>query len=94
MSQQWPYQAMIYVCGNESKKSFFPYLATYWKNGVEYTLSTLPSNATSIYVYKGDVYIAGYVNYTTDVPTATYWKNGVPVKVGPANSVATSVFVK
>lgn len=84
----------IYVCGSESKNSALPYLATYWKNGIEYTLSTITSDATSIYIFNGDVYIAGDIFYTTNVPTAVYWKNGVLVKVGAPNSSVSSIFVK
>lgn len=66
--------------------------ARYWKNGVEYLLSTvnnannsIQSYANSIFVYGIDVHVAGndgidnspQGNTTPSVIRAKYWKNGV-----------------
>ncbi len=51
-------------------------VACYWKNGVKIDLSSYASEAYSIFISKGDVFISG--NYSTSLfmPIACYWKNG------------------
>lgn len=46
--------------------------AKYWKNGVEYTLSSFYAQAFAIAISGNDIYIGGHIH-----DTAVYWKNGV-----------------
>ena len=81
-------------------------IATYWKNGKPFALSTEGSYASSIFVNDTDVYVAGTISTETAVvgPTpfglsggnvATYWKNGVQINLNDDNqeSLATSISV-
>jgi hypothetical protein len=80
--------ADLYVvgsCDGGGMKGSAPCL---WKNG-ERTLMGEAGAATSVFIYDGDVYIAG-----SNWSVACYWKNGVRVDVNPyAYSIANSIFV-
>ena len=68
--------------------------ATYWKNGMEVTLTdgTQYAEATSIVVSGADVYVAGYV-YNGSYYVAKYWKNGTafPLSAGTGPSIAYGI---
>ena len=94
--------ADVYVAGAVSKTTPVPggtysnVVATYWKNGVPVSLADglEGSQANSIVVSNGDVYVAGYLchSQTTDCNAATYWKNGVPTQLSPVTpAIATSI---
>ncbi len=81
-------------------------VATYWKNGKPFALSTEGSYASSIFVNGTDVYVAGTIGSETakvgSTPlgssggnVATYWKNGVQINLNDDNqeSLATSISV-
>ncbi len=55
-----------------------------WKNGNPALLydSTQSSEATSIQIANGNIYISGYVGNNQNTNTACYWKNGVQVILG------------
>jgi hypothetical protein len=69
--------------------------AVVWKNGISqrlpYTTSNITSsNATSVFVYNGDVHVAGY---KTEGPINTklmYWKNGAERSIGLDNDGSVS----
>ena len=71
----------IYLAGTTGN-SFTQQVATYWKNGVAFSLSTDPvatlSKASSIAVSGADIYVAGWERNNNGVIVAKYWKNGVP----------------
>ncbi|MHB1699574.1 MAG: hypothetical protein ACYCSN_05460 [Acidobacteriaceae bacterium] len=92
----------VYVAGSIAKTTPVPggtysnVVATYWKNGVPVSLADglEGSEANSIVVSNGDVYVAGYLchSQTTDCNAATYWKNGVPTQLSPVTpAIATSI---
>ena len=90
----------IYICGYESTGGLA--VAKYWKNGKVFPLTNSTggwSAANSIFIYNGDVYVAGVVGTSPDisknVDVATYWKNGVAVDIsdGTKNAIANSIFV-
>lgn len=67
--------------------------ACYWKNaGAVNQLSAIQSAAFSIFVYKGDVYVAGLVN-NGSFDRAVYWKNGELVYLSQIKSISNSIFV-
>ena len=70
--------------------------ATYWKNGVPFTLSGpgQHTDANEISYVNDDVYVAGYRN-TGVFAVARWWKNGVEMKVSDDArfSNAESIFV-
>lgn len=80
-------------------------VAKYWKNGAPITLKDLGQGALarSIFISGSDVYVAGWMNITTQTDpssvlhtqVATYWKNSVPVQLtdGTALATANSIFV-
>ena len=84
-----PAEVDVYVAGYEFDgiNSF----ATIWKNGSPVTITNC-SDASSIAVVGGDVYVAG----GGDGGGAKYWKNGSPValstgsKLGGTSSIAVS----
>ena len=68
--------------------------ATYWKNGVEKTLSNIDSRATSIAFKGNDVYIGGAVNRPS-YNTGVYWKNDQIIEIPlPDRPVSTAHGVK
>jgi len=72
--------ADVYAAGNYAGVvgGFVYSIACYWKNGVKTDLINAGSDARSISLSQGDIYIAG--NYlTSNAPTACYWKNGIKV---------------
>lgn len=82
----------VYVAGYIQDLVNHTTVATYWKNGIAYSLPD-PSNfsfSTSIFVTgTGDVYLAGFVN-GNPTTIAAYWKNGVSFPLS-ANGVVTDV---
>lgn len=69
----------IYVAGvvHTTQGSF----AVYWKNGDVVFLSDTYSQASSIVVSGGNVYVAGMVSAGNGYAYATYWKNGTAVSL-------------
>jgi hypothetical protein len=82
----------IYVCGYESDNGTEE--AKYWKNGVEFNLSTSGSHALGIYVFNDYVYVAGYVEDTAGASVATLWINGQATQFGAEGSSGNAIFVK
>jgi hypothetical protein len=70
--------------GRKGEENF----ATLWKNGVAQKLSDKVSEANSVFVSGGDVYVAG-----EDDGFAALWKNGVAQRLSDKASEAHSVFV-
>lgn len=74
----------IFVAGNDVYLSGvvndgIKFTAVYWKNGKRETLPTSAlqrSEATSIAVSGGDVYVACFVINDSNPPFSLYWKNG------------------
>ena len=62
----------VYVVGTKQVNGLN--YATYWKNGIEKTLSTVDSKATCIAFKDQDVYIGGAVN-RPNYNRGVYWKN-------------------
>lgn len=91
----------IYIAGATTQSSTVTQ-ATVWKNGVATYLTpvskqpngTINSEASSVYVWLGNVYVAGYF-YENYVQRAKLWKNGVAstLSAGENDAYATSVFV-
>jgi len=82
----------VYVAGEINGK------ATLWKNGNAVTLSALNSEAKSVFVHNGDVYVAGFIYSDPDNPDSTetraiLWKNGIAETLSDIDSDAQSVFV-
>jgi hypothetical protein len=80
---------VVYTPGSLSQGT-----ATYWKNGVATDLA--PDQIASVRhmtVVGNDVYIAGTINGTNQLPRATYWKNGVAEILETSFSIANSVAV-
>lgn len=68
--------------------------AKIWKNGVGTFLSDKPgSNAKSVYVHNGDVYVAGYETNSEGKRVAMLWKNGVGTALA-TDAYAYGVMVK
>ena len=72
----------MYISGYESVSATNnTYIAKYWKNGAEVSLSngTMDEFTTDIFVdTNGDIYVSGFsYNSTTNKRTPKYWKNGV-----------------
>jgi len=97
VDQDQQYQIDIYVAGYETNDSSLKSVATYWKNGVpEYlTDGTYEARATSIYVFEGDVYVAGCEDNEFKKSVAKYWKNGNPIVLtdGTHSAIIMSIFV-
>lgn len=55
--------------------------ACYWKNGIRTDLSIERSFATSIFVDKSDIYVAGVVFYEDSRQIACYWKNNTRIDI-------------
>ena len=94
----------VFSCTKESPKGPDVYVsdktrARYWKNGQSVELTSdfsIASTASTVFVSKGDIYVAGYqADNTSHVDVATYWKNGVPVSLLTPNqkSYAYSIWV-
>ncbi|MHB1699575.1 MAG: hypothetical protein ACYCSN_05465 [Acidobacteriaceae bacterium] len=92
----------VYVCGFVTRATPVPSgtyinsVATYWKNGQAVSLADglEGSQANSIVVANGDVWVAGYLchSQTLNCGYATYWKNGVPTQLSPVTpAIATSI---
>lgn len=79
----------IYIVGEGDS------MAKVWKNGVETTLSSLPSQCTSIFINGSDVFVAGAVY--NPYQGAFLWKNGQPVHLdvndSQLESFATAVYI-
>jgi len=74
----------IYLAGN-SGASPTGQIATYWKNGVAFSLSvdanSTYSIASSIAVSGSDVYVAGWEMNSEGIIVAKFWKNGVAISL-------------
>ena len=84
----------VYLCGLTAGPTGSN-CATYWKNGVATeVVNTFPSDASSISVYNGDVYMSGYIDNGSK-RIITYWKNGteVPVSNPSVNGYPGGIFV-
>jgi hypothetical protein len=80
----------VYAAGCEIRDNGF--VAMLWKNGIPQSLGkeTVPSEASSVFVFGNDVYVAGYAE-----EAAAVWKNGdMQVLADAENSVACSIFVR
>jgi hypothetical protein len=70
-------------------------LATSWKNTTETPLVATPtdnySQAYSVVVSDGDVYVAGWED-VNNISTPTYWKNGTAVRL-PGGTSSNAVFI-
>lgn len=82
----------IYAAGHytASINNYINTVACYWKNGVKIDLSLYASEAYSIYISKGNVFISG--NYSTSLfkPIACYWKNGEKTDLNLGNDAVWS----
>ena len=70
--------------------------AQYWKNGQLIFRESIHSYVSSIFIYRNDVYVAGYLSTAyPGADIACYWKNGQRVNLTDGNigSIATSIFV-
>jgi hypothetical protein len=81
----------VYIAGTVSTEG------TYWKNGIPTTLSKpvggIDSSADTIFVTGSDVYVGGWVGFTTNNYTPVLWKNNVPTILANSGGSADSVFV-
>jgi hypothetical protein len=68
-------------------------VAVYWKNGQPIALTSGRSEANGIFVFNGDVYVAGR-ELVDGIFRATLWKNGRPQRLGTAGDNAYSVYVE
>jgi hypothetical protein len=73
--------ADVYVSGVSYKNGHT--IAVYWKNGelVELSDGTTDAHTLDIFVSGNDVYVAGTMENSREVPEAHYWKNGEKVKL-------------
>ena len=89
------YKTDIYIAGFEVSGA--SQIAKYWKNGVSVSLSSSANIAfaTSIFVYYGDVYVAGFEESDNGITIAKYWRNGAAVNLtsGVNDAEASSIFV-
>lgn len=90
----------VYVSGYQDKAGSVLNIATYWKNGVAYSLSITGTGGTfdaanSIFVSGDDVYAAGFERAANGNDVAKYWKNGTPVNLtdGSKDADAQSIFI-
>lgn len=71
-------------------------IACYWKNGIRTNLISSASNANSIFVSNGQIFITGSY-FSSSGQTACYWKNGekfdLNTGTGTAWSNATGVII-
>lgn len=68
--------------------------ATLWKDGTPQILSDASSQAHSVHVSDGSVYVAGVVyDFDDGIFKATLWKDSVPQTLSDKQSSATSVHV-
>lgn len=93
-------QGDVYISGHGSNGNVT--VAKYWKNGQEVILGTgeRESEARSVFVENGDVYVAGYEKVvhksgTGTVNVARYWKNGEAVDLTDRSyrAEANAIFV-
>lgn len=67
-------------------------VAKYWKNGNQVLISdgSKSAFALAIYIYGGDIYVAGYREnpQAGRASLATYWKNGNPTSLSSGGSDA------
>jgi hypothetical protein len=66
----------IYVAGIDNSVSS---IAKYWVNGIGTNLTngTHDASTKGIFVYDGDVYVAGYEQNDSSIYVGKYWVNGV-----------------
>ncbi len=90
----------VYVAGYQDKSGSVLNIATYWKNGVAYSLSITGTGgpfdvANSVFVSGDDVYAAGFERIANGNDVAKYWKNGTPVNLtdGTKDADAQSIFI-
>ena len=89
------YRTDVYVAGYEIEGAYS--VAKYWKNGTPVSLTNGANDAyaNSIFIYNGDVYVAGVEEVNHETTVAKYWKNGVATSLtnGSTNAEATFIFV-
>ena len=80
-SEPWEPEPAVYAAGYYEHPDTGFDVACYWEDGVKTDLTdgTTSARANEVYVYDGDVYVAGYYN-NGDRNVAAYWKNGTKEK--------------
>lgn len=73
----------VYIAGMV-RASNYNYIAVYWKDGIMHKLtdSTFSSDANSIAVKDGDIYVSGTIEQPNFFErSAIYWKNGIATRL-------------
>lgn len=83
----------VYVAGKQGFYDPLRQRATLWSNGVPQILSGSISEVSSVYVFEGDVYAAGYTNDSGDRSKATLWKNGTVVWQSEKDELSSAMSV-
>lgn len=81
----------VYAAGQYSSvidNNIYP-IACYWKNGIKTDLISSASNANTIYISKGNIFVTGCY-YSPDGLAACYWKNGEKFDLNVGNGAAWS----
>ena len=84
------------MSGDEANAATGESEAKLWKNGTATVISSIRSNASSVFVSGSDVYVTGDERNAAGNSGGKLWKNGTAsaLSVSPIASSANSVFVK